>query len=108
MKHFRFFYFLKDTVTDQFYTGENTNLGSFDKAAVYFQKKNAENKLKTIVNIKYSGSWPWLQKHWTNKKDKVKDQFDHVKICTKLVNERKNLVNWGIEIVEIKVSYDIV
>ena len=59
----RTFYFLRDSVTGKFYDGKNSDgIVDFDKAAVYFQRKNAENKL------------------------------------------RKNLPNWGIEIVTVQVE----
>ena len=71
----RKFYFIKDSVTGKFYIGQNADdIAAFDQAAVYFQRKNAEEKIKRYVSDKYSGSYPWYVKclkdpklHWDKK-----------------------------------------
>jgi hypothetical protein len=94
----RTFYFLKDSVTGKFYDGKNSDgIVDFDKAAVYFQRKNAEKRMKQLI----SGSWEWTEKcltnydelHWDNKAQRRRD-----------VKARKNLPNWGIEVVEVVVE----
>ena len=99
----RKFYFIKDSVTGNFYTGQNADgIAPFDQAAVYFQRKNAEKKIKEYTNERYSGSYPWHEKcltlpnlHWD------KELIDQTK---KMIDERKDLPNWGIEIVEVEVN----
>jgi hypothetical protein len=99
----RKFYFIKDSVTGNFYEGKSADdIVSFDQAAVYFQRKNAEKKIKEYVNENYSGSWPWNVKclthpdlHWDKKL---------ISKTKKMIAERKDLPNWGIEIVEVEVD----
>ncbi len=99
----RKFYFIKDSVTGNFYEGKSADdILTFDKAAVYFQHKNAEKKIKEYIDDNYSCSWPWLQKcltlpnlHWS------KELVDKTK---KMIAERKDLPNWGIEIVEVEID----
>ncbi len=99
----RKFYFLKDSVTQKFYTGESYYINSFNNAAVYYQKKNVEKRLKELIK-----KWEWYQENWTIQGSKLgdyaKQQIKFVKENTELVNERKNLPNWGIEIVEVVVK----
>ena len=99
----RKFYFVKDSVTGNFYIGQNADdIAPFDQAAVYFQRKNAEEKIKRYVSDKYSGSYPWYVKclaspdlHWGKKL---------INKIEKMIDERKDLPNWGIEIVEVEVD----
>ena len=99
----RKFYFIKDSVTGNFYAGQSAdNIVPFDKAAVYYQRKNAEKKIKEYTHERYSGSYPWHVKcltypdlHWDKK------LIDQTK---KMIAERKDLPNWGIEIVEVEVD----
>ena len=99
----RKFYFIKDSVTGNFYEGRSADdIVPFDKAAVYYQRQNAEKKIKEYVNEKYSGSYPWHVKcltipnlHW--------DQ-ELIDETIKMIAERKYLPNWGIEIVEVEVA----
>ena len=47
----RKFYFIKDSVTGNFYEGKSADdISTFDKAAVYFQHKNAEKKIKEYID----------------------------------------------------------
>jgi len=98
----RTFYFLKDSVTGNFYDGENCdNIGHFDTATVYWQRDNAAKRIKRLINVKYSGSWEWTEKclqdydnlHWGDKAQRRRD-----------VQLRKHLPNWGIEIVAVEVE----
>lgn len=98
----RKFYFIKDSVTGNFYAGQSADgIVPFNQAAVYFQHKNAKNKIKEYVKEKYIGSWPWFVKclthpvlHWD------KEFISKIK---KMIAERKDLPNWGIEIVEVEI-----
>jgi len=99
----RKFYFIKDSVTGNFYEGRSADdIVPFDKAAVYFQRKNAEKKIKEYTHERYSGSYPWHVKclkdpklHWDQ------ELIDQTK---KMIDDRKDLPNWGIEIVEVTVD----
>lgn len=94
----RTFYFLKDSVTGRFYTGQSNYIDNFDKAAVYFQRKNAEKKIKDVLY-----SWDLGMKH-IEKYTEVylsRDIYEDVKAK---IDQRKDLPNWGIEVVEIEVS----
>ena len=99
----RTLYFIKDSVTGNFYAGKSAeDIVPFDQAPIYFQRKNAEKKIKEYVDGKYSGSWPWNVKcltypdlHWDKKT---------ISKTKKMIAERKDLPNWGIEIVEVEVA----
>ena len=99
----RKFFFLKDSVTGNFYAGSSADVHvPFDKAAVYFQYKNAEKKIKEYINGEYCGSWGWYVKCLT-----YPDLDWDKKIISeneKMIDERKDLPNWGIEIVEVEVD----
>ena len=55
----RKFYFIKDSVTGNFYEGKSADdISTFDKAAVYFQHKNAEKKIKEYIDDAKYIQWP--------------------------------------------------
>jgi len=97
-------FFLKDTVSGNFYGGEGADeLLSFDKASVYWQRKNAEEKIKRYVKEKYTGSWGWYEKIINNNPN-LPWGDEMVNNYKKMIAERKNLPNWGIEIVEVEID----
>ena len=99
----RKFYFIKDSVTGNFYAGLPTDENvPFDQAPVYFQRKNAEKKIKDYLNEKYSGSWPWYVKCLTI--PNIRWDVETISKIKKMIDERKDLPNWGIEIVEVEVD----
>jgi hypothetical protein len=93
----RMFFFLRDSVTKKFYTGQNVHLADFSQAAVYFQKANAEKKIKEMSSPKRAGNWSWYE-------TLSAVGFSASKAEMREVNRRKNLPNWGIEIVEVEVN----
>ncbi len=99
----RTFYFLQDSVTGNFYTGENNTIEDLSTAAVYFQSKNAEKKIKDIIC-----SWEHQDEyadHWIKlKKSESKEEKAWAKKEKQDVISRKNLENWGIKIVSKKVN----
>jgi len=107
----RTLYFLKDSVTGKFYDGQTADISDFvefDKAVVYFQRENAEKKIKTLMNHSYSGSWPWYE-NWIKdptylKYIEVNERDQHINKWNKLIDERKDLPNWGIEIVAVEIK----
>jgi len=99
----RKFYFIKDSVTGDFYTGQSVDyISTFDKAAVYFQRKNAEKKIKEYIDDKYTGSWRWHQNYLARPDIVWTDEM--INFYKKMIDERKDLPNWGIEIVEVEVN----
>jgi hypothetical protein len=82
----RTFYFLRDNVSKQFYTGEHNQISNFNDAAVYYKEKNAKLKIKEIIS-----NWLHDQKYpYGNRLEEV--------------NLRKNIENWGIEIISRDVT----
>jgi len=105
----RTFYFLKDSVTGNFYDGGNCDdIGQFDKAAVYFQRKNAEKRMKSLFDQEHAGSWTWYV-HWIKNPEYLwyveeNERTQHINKWITLIDERKHLPNWGIEIVAVEVE----
>lgn len=97
----RSFYFLRDSVSKQFYTGFYTQIDRFERAAVYFTREEVEEKLKKLINKEYTGSWENLQRGLPHYDKRCKKAY---KKDLELVNERKNLKDWGIEIIEVEIS----
>jgi hypothetical protein len=98
----RKFYFIKDSVTGNFYLGHKnlSNLVDFDGAAIYHNEDNAKKMLKQIIT-----NWKWTESSvdvWIADKNSV----EYGKTMKRMVNQRKDLPNWGIEIVsgEVDVS----
>lgn len=75
-----------------FYTGQNNWRGSFSDAAVYCGEFSAKNKIKQLLNPKYTGSWEWYKIHAISDEEK------------RDVAQYEHLPNWGIEIVAVIVS----
>ncbi len=107
----RTFYFLKDSVTGKYYDGQTADISifvEFDKAVVYFQRENAEKKIEALMKPSSSGSWLW----YVNRiKDpsylnyiEVNERAQHFNKWNKLIDERKDLPNWGIQIVAVEIS----
>ena len=96
----RTFYFLKDSVTGNFYFGHKyiEKLVELDGASVYHNEDNAKKMLRQIVT-----EWKWTESvvdDWIADKNSVK----YGKTMKRMVNQRKNLPNWGIEIVSGEVN----
>ena len=94
----RKFYFIKDSVTGKFYLGHKylSQLVDFDDASIYHNEDNAKKMLRQIVN-----KWKWTESvvdHWIADKNTIK----HGKTMKRMVNQRKTLPDWGIEIVELE------
>ncbi len=107
----RTLYFLRDSVTGKFYDGQIADISifvEFDKAVVYFQRENAEKKIKNLMRPVFIGSWPWYVNfindpsylHWVERNEREQ----HINKWNKLIDERKDLPNWGIEIVSAEIE----
>jgi hypothetical protein len=108
----RTFFFLKDTLSGEYYNGEGNWKQTFYEAAVYHQKQNAIRGMKRVMD-----SWEAQDRHnqyWVDyvkkkKKNQTEKEWESdkkkVERDVKEVEERKNLKDWGIEIVsgEIKI-----
>ena len=86
----RTFYFLQDTVSKKFYTGQWDQLAELKNAAVYYSKDGAKKGMGKVVEA-------WVSTQW------------HIQLSPDAsvqteVNLRSNLKNWGIEIVSGKVE----
>lgn len=108
----RTFFFLRDNVTKKFYTGEGNYLSVFYDAAVYHNELNAKKGLKRVVqswafdekNMEY-----WIEKssvkRYENQPDKEWQQDKEFAANGKRqVLARKDLKDWGIEIVSVEVA----
>lgn len=108
----RTFFFLKDTITGQYYTGQNNELFNFNSSAVYHNQKNALNGCKRVIqswefqkkNMEY-----WIEKtktkgHPTDTDDQLKTDKSWAKKQKDDVLKREKLENWGIKIVSSKVT----
>ena len=96
----RKFYFIKDSVTGNFYFGHKyiENLVELDGASVYHNEDNAKKMLRQIVT-----EWKWTENvvdDWIADKNSAK----YGKTMKRMVNQRKDLPNWGIEIVSGEVN----
>ncbi len=99
----RTFYFLRDSVSGQFYTGQNNRMADgLTGAAVYHGEANAREKIRDIRK-----SWEHQQKfgydYW--KASTFPAMFDEKNQKELLRRDgevvlRKNLPNWGIIIVD--------
>lgn len=104
----RTFYFLKDSVSGKFYTGQSDFRSDFDDAAVYYQEKNAKKKIKDIIhywehNQKYDSKW--YKENFTDlSEESYKDYVKKAKIIDAEVAKRKGLKDWGVEIVSKEVA----
>jgi NADPH-dependent ferric siderophore reductase len=96
----RTFYFLKDNVTSKFYWSHKylESLVELDGASVYHNETNAKKMLRQIVT-----KWEWTESSvdvWIAGTYSV----EYGKTMKQMVNQRKNLPNWGIEIVSGEVN----
>ena len=96
----RKFYFIKDSVTGNFYFSHKylESLVELDGASVYHSEDNAKKMLRQIVT-----KWKWTESAvdvWIADENSV--QFG--KNMKRMVNQRKDLPNWGIEIVSGEVN----
>lgn len=98
MSNTRPLYFLKDSLTGKFYTGQRNELGEFATAAIYHQMKNATSRVKGVVE-----AWEFQRKtadYWIEecKKKRPEDQ----KWAKKEKDEaiaRQDLPDWGVQVV---------
>jgi hypothetical protein len=97
----RTLYFLRDSVSGSYYNGnlpdgpkKDEGFVEFDCAPIFVNEKNVKTKLKYLVE-----KWVWAEgclPVW--KKEKRCVGMD------KMVTQRKDLPNWGIEIVTVELS----
>ena len=99
----RKFYFIKDAVTGQFYTGQENDIADFSEAAVYHSTASAEKKIKSIIE-------DWDDDHqfadsWINDAKKgMGTSLKWAKGKKKNALARENLPSWGMEIVSVEVK----
>lgn len=94
----RTLYFLKDSVSGKFYSGQSIYLVDFKEAAIYFQEKNVIKRRKELVD-----KWKWHAGNiifWKGDTDKKK----WAKEIEGDVNARKSLPDWGIEVVSREIE----
>jgi hypothetical protein len=98
----RTFYFLKDSVTNGFYWSHRyvESFVDLDRAPDYRNETNAKKMLQEIVT-----KWKWTE---SVVDDWIADESsaDFGRTVKRMVNQRKDLPNWGVEIVsgEINIS----
>jgi hypothetical protein len=104
----RTFFFIQDSVTEEFYTGQNNWRSDFANGAVYYQEKNAQKKIKDIIRAwehDQKFDYDWVKENWKDlNPDSYKENLKAAKVSDEEVAKRKSLKNWGIEIVSKKVS----
>jgi len=91
----RTFYFLKDSVSDKFYTGQNEHLSNLDGAAVYFKEANARARIKGIIQ-----SWTHYLKYPVEEKYRNGYSDYGEPFPNDIVKERKDLPDCGVIIVK--------
>lgn len=91
----RCFYFLKDSVSDQFYTGQHDYMSDFRNDAVYHTEKSAIAHIKGI-----SRAWEHNLKYPTEEKYRKEFIEQNRPWPNDLTDERKNLKDWGIVVVK--------
>ena len=95
----RSFYFLYDSITGKFYTGQNNWLTDFDRAAVYHSHDAAKTKVKAVIN-----SWKFSQKHRDSYAARVKPtnagDVAWLKDLDDGIATHCNAKDWGVKIVE--------
>ena len=96
----RNFFFLKDTVSGKFYWSHKyiENFVELDGAPDYRNETNAKKMLQQIVT-----KWKWTESvvdDWIADESSV----EFGKTMKRMVNQRKDLPNWGIEIIEVVIA----
>lgn len=91
----RDFYFLKDSVSGQFYTGQHDYMSDFRNAAVYHSEKSAISHIKGIVS-----SWEHNLKYPLEEKYRKEHVEQGIPWPNDLTQERKSLKDWGIVVVK--------
>jgi len=91
----RDFYFLQDSVTKLFYTGQYNWFLEFKYAAVYHTEKSALSHIKGIIS-----AWEHDLKYPVESKYKEEFIKSNKAWPNDLVKERKNLKSWGIVLVK--------
>lgn len=104
----RTFYFIRDSVSGKFYTGQGNHLSTFSDAAVYFQEKNASKKIKDIIRSwkhdeKFDYEW-YKENYKHYPKDIYDDYLKSAELSLIQVAKRKSLENWGMEIVQKEIT----
>jgi hypothetical protein len=97
----RTLYFLRDSITKKFYTGQNVWFDEFSNAAIYYSKEAATKKVKVLVN-----AWKKQQKNADYWIEQVKTEHDKkwAQQRKQDVLIRQDLPKWGIEMVSVLVS----
>ena len=96
----RTFYFLKDSVTNQFYWSHKyvESFVELDRAPDYGNEDNAKQSLQQIVT-----KWKWTEgvvDDWINDESSV----EFGRTVKRMINQRKDLPDWGIKIVSGEVN----
>ena len=91
----RDFYFLQDSITNKFYTGQHNCISEFRDAAVYHSEKSAINHIKGIIR-----AWEHDLKYPTEEKYREEFVQSNQPWPNDLVQERKDLKSWGIIVVK--------
>ena len=93
----RSFFFIRDSLTKQFYSSSRNDLGTFAEAVVFLQRKNAEKGIRDRFF-----HWEiYLERTDTKKGNPVSEYIRRNFIEAK---KRQELKNWGMEVVEVKVN----
>jgi hypothetical protein len=98
----RSFFFLKDSLTGKFYTGEQNYLSDFSDAAVFHSEANAKKKLKVHMD-----KWTFTQDgldFWADRAKKGLCDKKWAKEEKDSVVSRQDIKDWGIEIVSVEVN----
>lgn len=85
----RDFFFLRDSFSGQFYTGQHNWMSSLRNAAVYHSEKSAIEHIKGIVS-----AWEHDKKYPTE--EKYRSEFTNQPWPPDLVREREGLPKWGV------------
>lgn len=88
----REFFFLKDNISNKFYTGRQVGLSDFESAAVYYNERNAIKAMKKMVH-----SWDYENELTSYRMGELND---YTLDMIREIELRKDVENWGIQIVK--------
>lgn len=93
----RTLYFIRDSLTKQYYIDKRNELGDFANAVIFHQQKNAEKGVRDRLN-----KWEFdLGLANTKKSD---SSYEHCMERSKEAKLRKKLINWGMEVVSVNIQ----
>lgn len=93
----RTLFFIRDSLTKQYYIDKRNELGDFANAVIFHQQKNAEKGIRDRI-----GNW---ENDFSFARTKKSDpSYEYCMERAKEAKLRKKLTDWGMEVVSINVQ----